>query len=364
MRRGANTALIVERRGNDTRTGRFPTTRPIPSMTDSLDLKQVYTPHPAWSTDRIMPDGFLPMLPTPASGPLESADHHYEVKWEGLRVLAGLAGAQLSMRTGSGQDVGPWFPEMCALRAALHPAWVLVDGELVVPQGGTSSLPRLQQRLAAGDLEAAARDAETEPAVFMIFDVLRIGDSWLLDVNWEERRDILTRVVAPSPVVRLSPVAACGTEALAWSREAGLESVIAKRLRGRYIPGERTRDWLSIKPMEVVEAVICGWTEGRGARSGTIGTLLLGVQQGRRLTYIGHTGTGIDAGTLRTLHRDLVRLGRPGCPFSEPPHLNAEPHWVRPELVCRVRHAGWTDAGKMRAPTFMGMVDAASPTRL
>lgn len=333
-------------------------------MSDSLDLKQAYTPYPAWSTDCIMPVGFLPMLPTPASGPLDSADHYYEVKWEGLRVLAGLAGAELSMRTGSGQEVAPWFPEMSAVRAALHPAWVLVDGELVVPGAGTGSLPRLQQRLAAGDVGEAAREAESEPAVFMAFDVLRIGDSWLLDVNWEERRDILTRVIAPSTVVQLSPVAASGNEALAWAREAGLESVIAKRLRGRYYPGERTRDWLSIKPMDVVEGVICGWTEGRGARSGTIGTLLLGVRRGRNLVYIGHTGTGIDAETLRTLHADLVRRSQPGCPFGEPPQLQAEPHWVRPELVCRVRHAGWTDSGKMRAPTFMGMVDSASPTRL
>src|SRR5207247_397060 len=128
---------------------------------------------------------------------------------------------------------------------------------------------------------------------------------------------------------------------------------VAKRRKGRYYPGERTREWINIRPMEVLEAVICGWTEGKGARSATIGTLLLGAFGEGELVYVGHTGTGLDSETLQLLHEKLVEGPETGCPFRETPLLQAEPHWVAPRLACRVRHQGWSDTGKLRSPTFL-----------
>jgi bifunctional non-homologous end joining protein LigD len=113
--------------------------------------------------------------------------------------------------------------------------------------------------------------------------------------------------------------------------------------------------------LEVVDAVICGWTEGRGARSGTVGSLLLGVYREGELTYVGHTGTGLGAQTLPLIHREMVRLSTYSCPFHTTPALTSEPHWVRPLLVCRIRHQGWTEAGHMRAPTFMELAEDRLP---
>ena len=326
-----------------------------------LDPKQAFTPPPLWDTRSILPEGFLPMLPSTATGPLDSADYAYEPRWEGLRVLVGLEGPRLVLRTGAGQDAAFWFPELGALRAAADPAWVLLDGELIVKDEAGVSQSLLRQRLQAADSDEAAQLAAETPAIFVAYDVLRIGDSWLLDVNWDERRDILNRAVKASGVLELSSTHRTGAGALERAQAHGLDAVVAKRLRGRYVPGERTRDWLSIKPMEVVEAVIGGWLEGRGARGGTIGSLLLGQYRDGKLEYIGHTGTGLDAATLPYLHRELTRRSVRRCPFHQQPSLNGEPHWVRPDLVCRVRHQGWTEAGKMRGPTFISMAGETIP---
>src|SRR5687767_7682220 len=99
-------------------------------MSDSL-LKNVPASDTGWPTEAILPEGFLPMLASPASGPLDSLEHAYEVKWEGLRTLAGLEGPKLYVRTGTGTDATFWFPELSELRAASQPRWSLVDGELV-----------------------------------------------------------------------------------------------------------------------------------------------------------------------------------------------------------------------------------------
>src|SRR3954452_2316301 len=101
-------------------------------MPDRFDPKQAFTPPATWGTERILPEGFLPMLPASAPAPPEGPDYAYESKWEGLRVLAGLEGPRIVSRTGAGQDAGFWFPELAGLRSAAQPAWVLVDGELVV----------------------------------------------------------------------------------------------------------------------------------------------------------------------------------------------------------------------------------------
>lgn len=319
-------------------------------------------PHPTplasgWPTDRILPEGFLPMLASPASGPLDSGEHAYEVKWEGLRVLAGVEGPELAVRTGTGQDARFWFPELEQLREASEPRWVLVDGEFVQLAGGRANPAALQTRLRAPDQATVERLRHELPVTLMVYDILRIGDSWLLDVTWEERRDILTRAFRDTERIKIAPVFPTGQEALQHARELGLESVMAKRLRGRYTPGEKTRDWLSIRPLEVVETVICGWTEGRGARSGTIGSLILGMRQQGRLVYIGHTGTGLDAQMLHDLHAALESRRRRTSPFETIPHLTGEPHWVEPDLACRVRIQGWTEGGHLRGPTFLGLVE-------
>lgn len=330
-------------------------------MANELDPRQALTVPPTWGTDTILPDGFQPMLATSATSPLDSDDYGYEVKWEGLRTLVGFERMNLFTRTGAGQDCRFWFPELEALREAMKPAWGLYDGEMVILENGRPSQALLQQRLKTQDYETVEQLAAEHPATYLVYDILRIGDSWLLDVNWEDRREILPRTLERTPHLKISPMWRDGMEALEATRDLGLEAVMGKRLRGRYYPGERTRDWLSIRPLEVVDAVICGWTEGRGARSGTIGSLLLGVYRDGTLTYVGHTGTGLGAQTLPLIHSEMERLHAYQSPFEEPPTLNSEPRWVRPELVCRIRHQGWSESGQMRAPTFVELVHDAVP---
>ncbi|HEU4753160.1 MAG TPA: hypothetical protein VFU47_08625, partial [Armatimonadota bacterium] len=101
-----------------------------------LDPKHAYTPPAVWETAHILPEGFLPMLATPATGPLDSLDYAYEPRWEGLRVLVGLEGPRVFLRTGAGQDASFWFPELDRVRAAAQPDWILLDGELIVRHDG------------------------------------------------------------------------------------------------------------------------------------------------------------------------------------------------------------------------------------
>ena len=131
--------------------------------------------------------------------------------------------------------------------------------------------------------------------------------------------------------------------------------IVAKYIAGSvYREGARSQEWLKIKTHRRQEAVIAGYTEPRGSRK-ALGALILGVYEGNKLVYVGHTGGGFDSNGLEEILARLRPLERKSCPFPEVPATNAPVHWVKPELVCEVKFQEWTDDGRMRMPIFIGL---------
>ena len=48
-------------------------------------------------------------------------------------------------------------------------------------------------------------------------------------------------------------------------------------------------------------------------------------------------------------------------PFVNPPKLAERVQWIRPELVCEVALAEWTDDEQLRKTTFLGWRDDKRP---
>ena len=132
--------------------------------------------------------------------------------------------------------------------------------------------------------------------------------------------------------------------------------MIGKRLDSRYVAG-RGSAWIKVKNWGRQEAVIGGWTTGKGGRTGSLGALLLGIHDGDgALHYIGRVGTGFDARELERLGGLLEPLARKSTPFTgrQPPKGS---HFVEPELVCEVEFSEWTHAGTLRQPSYKGLRD-------
>jgi bifunctional non-homologous end joining protein LigD len=135
------------------------------------------------------------------------------------------------------------------------------------------------------------------------------------------------------------------------AKAKGLEGILAKHSLSAYRMGRRSRQWLKVKTHLTQEGVIAGFTAPRGGRK-NFGALVLGVYEGGKLVYIGHTGGGFGVTMLREIREKLDPLIRKKCPFREEPKTNTEVTWVKPELVCEVVFQGWTDEGIMRQPVF------------
>lgn len=302
---------------------------------------------------RCLPADLRPMLATAAEGPLDSPAYAYELKWDGMRVLAGLSGDEICLRTRNGIEALTRFPELAALREAVRPARAIVDGEIVRLVEGRPSFFALLRRIQASRPDDIARLAESEPVALLLFDILQVDERSMLDQPWEARRRELEEVVAPGGAIQLSPVWESGGPLWSVVLAQNLEGLMAKLRSGRYRPGERTRAWLKIKAADTLDVLVGGWTEGAGRRSGTVGALLLGEMSPAGLTYVGHVGTGFDASGLDAAHRLLAPLEIRQSPFLSVPVPNAPVHWVRPEYGCEVRHQGRSPDGRLRAPVFV-----------
>jgi bifunctional non-homologous end joining protein LigD len=111
------------------------------------------------------------------------------------------------------------------------------------------------------------------------------------------------------------------------------------------------------KVVDTASLVICGFTPGEGSRSGEnlFGALVLGIFDGGQLKWAGNVGTGFDRKMIELVYKKLAPLVTAHSPFAGEKGLPRKVTWTRPELVCEVKYANWTEEGRLRAPVFMGL---------
>jgi bifunctional non-homologous end joining protein LigD len=282
----------------------------------------------------------------------------FEMKWDGIRAVAVVDGKDVGLFTRNEKDVTAAYPEVVGALIDLGLDDTVLDGEIVaLNRRGAPDFGLLQQRMGLTkerEVEAARREV---PVKYFVFDVLRSGGESLLEETYVDRRAALQDLGLGDDVVDV-PVAFEGSlaEAVASSRELGLEGVLAKRRDSTYRAGKRSGSWTKIKHQRMQEVVVGGWRPGQGARQDTIGALLLGIPDEDGLRYIGKVGTGFDQRTLEDLEQRLARLSRKTSPFADVPReASRDAHWVTPRIVGEVSFAEWTSSGNLRQPSWRGI---------
>jgi bifunctional non-homologous end joining protein LigD len=284
------------------------------------------------------------------SEPPEGGGWLHEVKYDGYRIGAAVAGGRVTLWSRRGKDWTAQFPEVAQAVGAIRLRSALLDGEVaaLLPDGRTS-FQALQNAFAVG-----ARP----PLAYFAFDLLHLDGEDLGRRPLVERKAALERLLARARgVVRYAPHVEGGGAAV--YREAcrlGLEGIVSKRADQPYRPG-RNAGWVKTKCVLRQELVIGGFTDPEGAARDALGALLVGHHERGALRFAGKVGTGFTNAQARALRRRLERLATRECPFTPPPSgwLGKNAHWVRPELVCEVAFTEWTSDGKIRHPSFQGL---------
>jgi bifunctional non-homologous end joining protein LigD len=273
----------------------------------------------------------------------------YEIKWDGYRALAYVRGGDVTLRSRRDIDLTERFASVArALPRAMRSPDCVLDGEVcAVDDDGRASFSAMQR--------GGAR------LVYYVFDLLELDGKPLLDLTFDERHERLAELLDEGDAVKVSATFADGAKLYREAQRLGIEGIVAKKGSSKYEAGRRSRAWIKVKTLHRQEFVIAGWTKGQGSRAGTFGSLVLAVQRGSQLAWVGNVGTGFGQAEIERLLGKLRPLERKTPPLSVVPKMprvkKDDVVWVTPRLVAEVGFAEWTHDGHLRAPRYLGLRD-------
>ncbi|WP_051038772.1 non-homologous end-joining DNA ligase [Microbacterium sp. B19] len=290
-----------------------------------------------------------------------------EMKWDGIRGIGMWDGERLRLRSRNGNDLTATYPELTSVDLGLGAAPAVIDGEIVALDAqGRPSFPLLQKRMNLAQARDIAHEAARTPVHLYLFDLLEADGRDVTGLPLEERREILERLAADAvAVVVVPPVFDDVEAALAASGRFGLEGIVVKDPAAPYRRGQRSDRWLKVKHSHTQEVVIGGIRPGKGNRSGTIGSLLVGVPTADGLQYAGRVGSGFGEQALARLSALLEPLRTEADPFVGVPAADArDALWVRPDLVGEVEFAEFTPGGILRQARWRGLRPDKDPAEV
>ena len=194
-----------------------------------------------------LPAFIKPMLAVRGQ-PFDNDDFLFEVKWDGIRMLAFIEADGYRLMNRHRVDVTTRYPEFDFL-VGLSPGTIL-DGEMVVLRGGKPDFALVQSRDKTRSLLKIRTLAQAEPATFIAFDILYENYDCLLDRPLVERRERLENLILSCGhphLVFSAGIQGRGRALFAEACRQNLEGIMAKRTHSCYQPGKRCNDWIKIK---------------------------------------------------------------------------------------------------------------------
>lgn len=304
-----------------------------------------------------------PMACSTEGGQLKGKGILYELKLDGVRIVAEKRGDEVTLHYRKGRSATASYPEVVRAIKALPFERLILDGEIVAFDAqGKPDFQRLAQRFTAQKPRDVQRAMRVVPVSYVVFDLMQLEDRDLTGLPLRARKDLLKRVTPRRGLVRaLDHLDDDGEPLYAFCRAQRLEGVIAKRADSPYRLGPKpAREWVKIKCERDDDFVIVGYTRGNGGRA--LGALDLASYEGDKLVSRGKVGSGFDDATISLLVKqlDAMRVQKTQVQGELVPAPQGRV-FVRPDLVANVRYLGFTDQGSLRHPVFCGLRVDVSP---
>lgn len=283
----------------------------------------------------------------------DSPDHLFEIKWDGIRVLAHRDSNGLRAHTRNAHSVVERYPELDALRAL--PPGVVLDGEVVALRDGRPDFELVLRREQVRDPARVRAMVAEVPIAYVVFDVLYVDFDSVCGRPLVERRvraGELVGVVADPRIVLSEAIEEHGVAMFADACDRGLEGVVAKRRDSVYSPGTRSDAWIKIKRGQRIYCAIVGFLPADDGSDDFKSLVVASDAQDGQLRVVGRVGSGIRADDRVRLNA-AMRDARRESPVVE---SDLDAIWVEPALFCEVSFLEWTRAGSLRAPVFERLV--------
>jgi DNA ligase D-like protein (predicted ligase) len=298
------------------------------------------------------PDWMAPMLAKLHHTTFNDEKWIYERKLDGERCLLFKHKGRVRLCSRNQKALNDSYPELEAVATYQEADNFVADGEIVAFSGGITSFSRLQKRMHVKSRKEA--ESSYMAVYFYLFDLLYLDGYDLSNLPLRFRKNLLRRLLDWKDPLRFTPHRnETGEKYHAEACGKGWEGIMAKDGDSSYVHS-RSSKWLKFKCSQRQEFVIGGYTDPKGTRRG-FGALLLGYYDDGRLRYAGRVGTGFDDKFLREFGARLKKIRRKSSPYDDSVPQTAGVNWVRPEYVGEVAFTEWTDEGRLRHPSFVGL---------
>lgn len=314
-----------------------------------------------------------PMLatPTPTPGtPPSGSEWVHEVKWDGVRAIVETRDGALHLYNRTEGETTAAYPEIVAGAVGL-PDGLILDAEVIAidPVAGVPTLQGIAPRIHVRDEDRAARLALERPATLMVFDLMQVDGVDITRRPLTERRQLLEQLDLDRPAWQLSETYADADVVSDFTREAGLEGVMSKRLNSTYQPGVRSFDWVKTPHRTELVAVIGGWVPETGDDR-RLGSVWVGHATDEAtfdtapvLYPLGRVGSGLshaERDLLLSVLRDIEQAKAPFDPFPTGSELKRT-RWVEPMICVQIRYLSISNSGQMRQPVLRALRPDVAP---
>jgi len=255
-----------------------------------------------------------------------------EEKYDGVRCQLHREGARVQLFSRDLKETTGAFPELVEGAPGIGHD-VLFDGEVLAHRDGrVLRFFELQRRLGRKKVDAELR--REVPVVLVIFDVLWLDGTTLLDEPLTTRRKLLEGLGLEHPFLLARLEEATDPQHLdrifAETRERGNEGLMVKDPLSPYTPGRRGLAWLKLKrPLATLDVVVTAVEWGHGKRRGVLSDYTFAVKDARagKLVNVGKAYSGLTDAEIATYTKRFLEIT-----VKDLGHVRM----VRPEVVLEV----------------------------
>lgn len=301
-----------------------------------------------------------PMLATLSDKVFSDRRWLFERKLDGERCIAYRENSVTRLMSRNRKIINSHYPEIKGYFEKTCFDFI-ADGEIVAFDNSITSFSTLQKRLHVERPSASL--IRRIPVYLYLFDILFLEGYDTRKLKQRTRKKLLKHTFDFSDPVRYtSHQKENGADYYNKACNLGWEGIIAKDGEAVY-SGKRSKNWLKFKCTLRQEFIICGYTQPQGQRKG-FGSLLLGYYSNGIIKYAGKAGTGFNDEFLIRMKQKLVSLHTDINPFGNDNMKENNIQWIKPQLVCEVSFTEWTQSGRLRHPSFIGLRNDKNPAQV